>query len=68
MREVKGGTRTPPQKLKAIYYDTPISGSYAYRVTGNAVPMGEAAGLASVVSLKRGRMPHEIAWSDVKPT
>ncbi|WP_437206663.1 FAD-dependent oxidoreductase [Planctomicrobium sp. SH664] len=48
-----------------------ISGDFiahsSYRVTGNAVPMGEAAGLTSVVSLKRGVMPHELSWSDVHP-
>jgi hypothetical protein len=47
-----------------------ISGDFiahsSYRVTGNAVPMGEAAGLASAVSLKQGRMPHEIAWPAVR--
>ncbi len=49
-----------------------ISGDFvahsSYRVTGNAVPMGEAAGVASVASLKRGKLPHEIAWSEVKPS
>ena len=48
-----------------------ISGDFiahsSYRVTGNAVPMGEAAGLASAVSLRRGRLPHEIPWSEIKP-
>jgi len=48
-----------------------ISGDFiahsSYRVTGNAVPMGEAAGLASAVSLRRGRLPHELAWSEIKP-
>jgi hypothetical protein len=47
-----------------------ISGDFiahsSYRVTGNAVPMGEAAGLASAVSVKEGRMPHELAWNQVK--
>ena len=38
----------------------------SYRVTGNAVPMGEAAGLASTVSLKQGRLPHEVAWAEIK--
>jgi hypothetical protein len=36
------------------------------RVTGNAVPMGEAAGVASAASLKQSRMPHELAWSQVE--
>jgi hypothetical protein len=47
-----------------------ISGDFiahaSYRVTGNAVPMGEAAGLASAVSLQKGRLPHEISWREVK--
>jgi hypothetical protein len=47
-----------------------ISGDFlahaSYRVTGNAVPMGEAAGLASAVSIKKGRLPHEISWSEGK--
>lgn len=47
-----------------------ISGDFiahtSYRVTGNAVPMGEAAGLASVTSLKKGRLPHEISWNEIK--
>jgi len=47
-----------------------ISGDFlahsSYRVTGNAVPMGEAAGRASAVSIQRGIMPHEVSWSNVK--
>ncbi len=47
-----------------------ISGDFiahsSYRVTGNAVPMGEAAGLASAVSVRAGRLPHELAWREVK--
>jgi len=46
-----------------------ISGDFiahsSYRVTGNSVPMGEAAGLTSAESIKRGVMPHELRWSDV---
>lgn len=49
-----------------------ISGDFiahsSYRVTGNAVPMGEAAGLASAASVKKGVMPHELKWSEVKPS
>jgi len=45
-----------------------ISGDFiahsSYRVTGNAVPMGEAAGIAAVESLQQKVMPHEINWSD----
>jgi hypothetical protein len=47
-----------------------ISGDFiahaSYRVTGNAVPMGEAAGLASAASIKKGRLPHEISWKEIK--
>jgi hypothetical protein len=47
-----------------------ISGDFiahaSYRVTGNAVPMGEAAGLTSAMSLRKGRMPHEVTWNEVK--
>ncbi len=47
-----------------------ISGDFiahaSYRVTGNAVPMGEAAGLASAASLKQGVLPHELKWAEVK--
>ncbi len=47
-----------------------ISGDFiahsSYRVTGNAVPMGEAAALATVASLKEGKLPHEISWSAAK--
>jgi len=42
-----------------------ISGDFiahaSYRVTGDAVPMGEAAGLASVESLRKGVLPRELA-------
>jgi len=31
-------------------------------VTGNAVPMGEAAGLAAAMSIKQQVMPHELIW------
>jgi hypothetical protein len=48
-----------------------ISGDFiahsSYRVTGNAVPMGEAAGRASVASLRLGRLPHELTATDLKP-
>lgn len=46
-----------------------ISGDFiahsSYRVTGNAVPMGEASGLASAVSIKRGVLPHELSPADL---
>jgi hypothetical protein len=28
--------------------------------------MGEAAGLASAASIKKGKLPHELSWSEVK--
>lgn len=46
-----------------------ISGDFiahaSYRVTGNAVAMGEAAGAAAAVAAKRKVAPHEIPWPDV---
>lgn len=47
-----------------------ISGDFiahsSYRVTGNSVPMGEAAGLAAAVSIRKKAMPHELDWRDVR--
>ncbi len=46
-----------------------ISGDFlahsSYRVTGNAVAMGQAAGATAALSARRGCLPHEIAWPDV---
>jgi hypothetical protein len=46
-----------------------ISGDFiahsSYRVTGNAVPMGEAAGVAAALSAQTGRPPHELPWADI---
>jgi hypothetical protein len=46
-----------------------ISGDFiahsSYRVTGNAVPMGEAAGLAAAFSIQKGVMPHELDWREI---
>lgn len=46
-----------------------ISGDFiahsSYRVTGNSVPMGEAAGRAAAISIKKNVMPHELNWSEV---
>lgn len=43
-----------------------ISGDFfahsSYRVTGNAVPMGEAAGTAAAESIAKKVMPHELKW------
>lgn len=45
-----------------------ISGDFlahsSYRVTGNSVPMGEAAGRAAVASIRQNVMPHELHWSE----
>ena len=45
-----------------------ISGDFiahaSYRVTGNAVAMGEAAGAVAALAARTGRLPHEIAWPE----
>lgn len=47
-----------------------ISGDFvahsSYRVTGNSVPMGEAAGLAAAVSYRKNLLPHELDWSEIR--
>lgn len=47
-----------------------ISGDFiahsSYRVTGNSVPMGEAAGLAAALSVKKNVMPHELHWDEIR--
>jgi hypothetical protein len=44
-----------------------ISGDFvahsSYRVTGNSVAMGEAAGIAAAVAATAGRLPHELDWA-----
>lgn len=46
-----------------------ISGDFvahaSYRVTGNAVAMGEAAGAAAAVAASSGKLPHELPWAAV---
>lgn len=46
-----------------------ISGDFlahaSYRVTGNAVAMGEAAGAAAALAARQGCLPHEVKWEDV---
>jgi len=46
-----------------------ISGDFvshaSYRVTGNAVAMGEAAGAAGAVAATSKRLPHEVEWKEV---
>ncbi len=45
-----------------------ISGDFiahsSYRVTGNAVAMGEAAGVVAAVASQNRKMPHEVAWDE----
>jgi hypothetical protein len=45
-----------------------ISGDFiahsSYRVTGNAVAMGEAAGAIAAIAARTKRLPHEVAWSE----
>lgn len=45
-----------------------ISGDFiahaSYRVTGNAVAMGEAAGVVAALAATSKRMPHDVAWSE----
>ncbi len=47
-----------------------ISGDFiahsSYRVTGNAVAMGEAAGAAAAVAAASGRPPHELPWPELR--
>ena len=46
-----------------------ISGDFiahaSYRVTGNAVAMGQAAGVLGALSAKNNELPHEIAWEKI---
>ncbi len=46
-----------------------ISGDFiahsSYRVTGNAVAMGEAAGVASALAATTRKLPHEVPFSEV---
>lgn len=48
-----------------------ISGDFvahaSYRVTGNAVAMGEAAGAVACLAARSGRLPHEVAWDEAQP-
>ncbi|MCH2663901.1 FAD-dependent oxidoreductase, partial [bacterium] len=47
-----------------------ISGDFiahsSYRVTGNAVAMGQAAGICAARAVLCDLLPHEVAWGDVK--
>ena len=46
-----------------------ISGDFvahaSYRVTGNSVAMGEAAGVTAAIAARTKRLPHEVTWSAV---
>jgi hypothetical protein len=48
-----------------------ISGDFiahsSYRVTGNAVAMGEAAGVTAALAARTKSAPHEVLWRDVQP-
>jgi hypothetical protein len=45
-----------------------ISGDFiahsSYRVTGNAVAMGEAAGVTAALAALSKRLPHEVTWNE----
>jgi|JI6StandDraft_1071083.scaffolds.fasta_scaffold14785_2 hypothetical protein len=45
-----------------------ISGDFiahaSYRVTGNSVAMGEAAGVTAALAATSKRLPHEVSWSE----
>jgi hypothetical protein len=47
-----------------------ISGDFiahsSYRVTGNSVAMGEAAGVTAALAALSKRMPHEITWHEAQ--
>ncbi len=47
-----------------------ISGDFiahsSYRVTGNAVAMGQAAGICAGIAALSDRLPHDVAWREVK--
>jgi succinate dehydrogenase/fumarate reductase flavoprotein subunit len=49
-----------------------ISGDFiahsSYRVTGNAVTLGDAAGRVAARAASTDRLPHEVTWEEVKPT
>lgn len=49
-----------------------ISGDFiahsSYRVTGNAVAMGQAAGVCSAHAASQGVLPHDVSWSHVRDT
>lgn len=77
---VPSGTRTQPYDIPLralIAKDVDgllmagrcISGDFlahsSYRVTGNAVAMGEAAGAVAALAARTDRLPHEVRWPEV---
>ncbi len=48
-----------------------ISGDFishsSYRVTGNSVAMGQAAGVAAALAAQKNCLPQEIPWAQMKP-
>ncbi|HWL51604.1 MAG TPA: FAD-dependent oxidoreductase [Chthoniobacteraceae bacterium] len=46
-----------------------ISGDFfahsSYRMTGNAVVMGEAAGVTAAIAASSQRLPHEVGWPEI---
>ncbi len=48
-----------------------ISGDFiahaSYRVTGNAVAMGEATGVVAALAAQSKRLPHAVAWQEASP-
>lgn len=47
-----------------------ISGDFvahsSYRVTGNAVAMGQAAGVTAALAATQNKLPHQVEWAQVK--
>jgi hypothetical protein len=47
-----------------------ISGDFiahsSYRVTGNSVAMGEAAGAAAALAAKTNRLPQDVPWGEIR--
>jgi hypothetical protein len=47
-----------------------ISGDFyahgSYRVTGNAVALGEAAGKVSAIAARSNRLPQQVDWKEVQ--
>lgn len=37
-----------------------------YRVTGDAVPMGEAAGAAAALVARTNRLPQDVPWEEIR--